>query len=229
MAFSKEIQREIYNYCNNHLADEEWYETEFFFIKDEDLRKRLVEEFKAIRFAYKLYEGIEAREENLIFEVRNQILAYATIYEAVIEEVLNTYYSDTAEYHDLMYSCVPIPISIPTKKREELGELLEHDGKEIYTFYYGEKKKDAPKVRFDDKCLTAEKLGIIHKFLNKKSEEIDLPREIIEIYNYRNGIHLIAERRKKITYEIDLSKKAYRRMRPFIDQIKERLQADGKI
>ena len=229
MAFSKEIQKEIYNYCNNHLADEEWYETEFFFIKDEDLRKRLVEEFKAIRFAYKLYEGIEARGENLIFEVRNQILAYATIYEAVIEEVLKTYYSDTKEYHDLMYSCVPIQISIPTKQREELGDLLKHDGKDIYTFYYGEKKKDDPKVRFDDKCLTAEKLGVIHKFLNKKSEEIDLPRDIIEIYNYLNGIHLIAEKRKKITYELDLSKKAYRRMRPFIDQIKERLQVDGKI
>lgn len=51
----------------------------------------------------------------------------------------------------------------------------------------------------------------------------------IELYSYRNGIHILAEQRKGITYELDLSKKAYRRMRPFIDQIKERLIADGKL
>ena len=51
------------------------------------MKNRIITEFKAIRFAYKLYEGIEATNENLLFEVRNQILAYASIYEAVIENV----------------------------------------------------------------------------------------------------------------------------------------------
>jgi hypothetical protein len=51
----------------------------------------------------------------------------------------------------------------------------------------------------------------------------------MEIYAYRNGIHIIAERRKGINYELELSKKAYRRMRPFIDQIKEQLSKDGKF
>ena len=88
MPLSKNVKDEIYNYCNNHLADESWYEDEFEFIEDADLRKRLIEEFKSIRFAYKLYEGLEAKDENLIFEVRYQILAYASIYEAVIHYVL---------------------------------------------------------------------------------------------------------------------------------------------
>ena len=35
--------------------------------------------------------------------------------------------------------------------------------------------------------------------------------------------------RKGINYELDLSKKAYRRMRPFIDQLKDKLIQDGKI
>ena len=56
-----------------------------FFIQDIELRHRIITEFKAIRFAYKLYEGIGATDANLMFEVRNQILAYASIYEAVIE------------------------------------------------------------------------------------------------------------------------------------------------
>lgn len=68
MPLAKEIKDAVYLYCNNHLADEAWYNEEFEFIEDEPLRKRLVEEFKGIRFAYKLYEGIEAKDENLILK-----------------------------------------------------------------------------------------------------------------------------------------------------------------
>lgn len=229
MAFSAELKREIEIYCNNHLATSAWYENEFSFIKNEDLKKRIIAEFKAIRFAYKLYEGIEATEENLIFEVRNQILAYASIYEAVIEYVLTSYYSETEEFEDLMHHVVPVRISIPEEKQSVLQRELSHDGKIIVPFHYAKKKKEKPQVRFDDKCRTAELLGLIHRFVNDEGVEIDLPSEIIEIYSYRNGIHIIAEQRKGISYELDLSKRAYRRMRPFVDQIKEKLNADRKI
>lgn len=228
MAFSKKLIKEIEDYCNNHLASDIWYENEFSFIKNERLKNRIIAEFKAVRFAYKLYEGIEAKGENLLFEVRNQILAYASIYEAVIEYVLNYYYSDTEEFDDLMHHIMPIKISIPKEKQKTIDELS-HDRKNIIPFYYGRKRKEKAQVRFDDKCKTAEKLGIIHKFTNGEKEDIDLPLEIIEIYSYRNGIHIIAEQKKGIYYELELSKKAYRRMRPFIDQIKTKLLKDGKL
>ncbi|MBD5147066.1 MAG: hypothetical protein HDT21_14365 [Ruminococcus sp.] len=229
MAFSKELKNEIELYCTNHLADNSWYKNEFCFIQDEELRNRIIGEFKAIRFAYKLYEGIEAKDENLTFEVRNQILAYASIYEAVIEYVLSTYYSNTVEFDSLMHHDIPIKISIPQDKLDILQNALLHDSKKIIPFYYAKKKREESKIRFDEKCRTAERLGLIHKFTGTDEIEVDLPSEIIEIYSYRNGIHIIAERRKGISYELDLSKKAYRRMRPFIDQIKEKLVEDGKI
>ena len=94
---------------------------------------------------------------------------------------------------------------------------------------FDRKRKEKSQVRFDDKCKTAESLGLIHKFVNADGREVDLPSEIIEIYSYRNGIHIIAEQRKGINYELDLSKRAYRRMRPFINQLKEKLVEDGKI
>lgn len=164
-----------------------------------------------------------------MFEVRNQILAYASIYEVVIENVIDTYYSNTPEFESLMYHEMPIRIDIPERKQCELQSALSHDGKTIVPYYFAKKKKEKAKVRFDEKCSTAEKLGLIHKYVNERGEEIDLPAEIKEIYSYRNGIHILAEQRKGITYELDLSKRAYRRMRPFIDQIKERLMADGKL
>lgn len=229
MPLPKELKSEIEKYCNNHLAPDLWYENEFSVIQDANLKKRIIAEFKSIRFAYKLYEGIGAEGENLMFEVRNQILAYASIYEVVIENVIDTYYSDTPEFESLMYHEMPIRIDIPERKQYELQSALSHDGKTIVPYYFAKKKKEKAKVRFDEKCRTAEKLGLIHKYVNESGEEIDLPAEIIEIYSYRNGIHILAEQRKGITYELDLSKKAYRRTRPFIDQIKERLMADGKL
>lgn len=229
MAFSKEIKDEIERYCNNHLAEDTWYENEFSFIADMQLKKRIIAEFKAIRFAYKLYEGIEATDENLIFEVRNQIIAYASIYEAVIEYVLYDYYWDTEEVDSLIHHTVLKRISIPERQRELLQKALVHDGKVIEPCYYDRKKKDKPDIRFDEKCRTAEKLGLIHTFVDKEGNEVNLLNEIIEIYSNRNGIHIIAEQRKNIQYELDLSKKAYRRMKPFIAQLKEKLEADGKI
>ncbi len=56
-----------------------------------------------------------------------------------------------------------------------------------------------------------------------------MPSELIEIYSYRNGIHIIAEQRKGINYELELSKKAYRRMRPFIHQVKDKLEQDRRM
>lgn len=228
MPLSESVQEEIYKYCNNYLADEDWYKGEFEFVEDDKLRERLVQEFKGIRFAYKLYEGIEAKDENLIFEVRHQILAYATIYEAVIHYVLYTYYSATEEFNRLQYHDAPAKIGVPENKVEILSRALLHNGETIIPYHIQRRKKDETQVRFDEKCLTAEKLGLIHSFKNNEGSVIDLPKELIEIYSYRNAIHLAAELRKGIEYELDLSKLAYRRMRPFINQIKTKLQKDRK-
>lgn len=223
-----DIKAAVYQYCNNHLADEAWYNGEFEFIEDQALCRRLVEEFKGIRFAYKLYEGIEAKDENLIFEIRHQIFSYATIYEAVIHSVLYTYYKNTPEFHELQHHFVPAKIDIPRTKLAALKKELTHNGEEILTYRMQERKKEDTQISFDDKCKTAERLGLLHSFIGNDGSTIDLTSEIIEIYSYRNAIHLVAEQRKGIEYELELSKRAYRRMRPFIDQIKEKLQIDRK-
>lgn len=228
MPLPNDIKKAVYSYCSSDLPTRAWYEKEFDFIEDCRLRERLIKEFKSIRFAYKLYEGIEATDENLIFEVRHQIFAYATIYEAVLHYILYTYYDQSEEFHALQYHQAPARISIPKDKLYLLNKMLTHNGETIIPYHIQERKKNDSQVRFDDKCIVAEKLGLISKLANKDGEEIDLPSEIIEIYGYRNAIHLVAEQRKGIEYELELSKRAYRRMRPFIDQIKMKLQEDKK-
>jgi len=236
MPLSDDIQKIIYDYCGRDLADEEWYAKEFNFIKDLALKERIINEFKSIRFAYKMYEAIGATNVNLLFQIRCQILIYASIYEAVLQYVLCTYYNDSEAYIEMLHHDVPIRISIPEQKMEILKKVLLHDKKEIIPYFIGKKKKNETSIRFDDKCRTAEKLNLIGVVKDDKGEvvvddngnEINIAKDIIKIYEYRNGIHIFAEQRKMIQYELELSRKAYRRMRPFIDQIKLSLIRDGK-
>ncbi len=189
MSLSKETQEEIMSYCIRDLPDDSWYENQFNFIKDDKLKKRLSTEFKATRFAYKLYEGIQAKEENMLFEIRHQIFAYASIYEATLDYVLKEYYSD------------------------KISEL---------------NKKSRRRNSFAKKCRTAQKLGLIRTY-DKNGVKIDFPQELIQIYKFRNSIHIAAEEKNHIKYELELSKKAYFRMKPFINQIKEQLKKDNKF
>lgn len=228
MPFSKEICEEIFGYCQKHIGDQDWFNEEFEFIEDEQFRSRIGSEFKGVRFAYKMYEGIGAKDENLIFEVRHQILSYASIYEAVIHYVLYNYYRDTTEFHEMQYHIAPTKMGYQEEQIANVAKLLHYSGADLMIYHLQERKKDESQVRFDDKCKTAEKLGLIKKYINSDGLQIDLPSEIIEIYGYRNAIHLVAEQRKGIEYELELSKKAYWRLRPFVDQIKEKLIEDKK-
>ncbi|WAG12385.1 hypothetical protein NRZ32_04400 [Aeromonas dhakensis] len=110
-------------------------------------------------------------------------------------------------------------ISIPAEKLEQLKSALEHDSKDIIPTYESIGKTDVTKVRFDKKADCAFQLGLIDEWLKDY---------LVEIYEARNAIHIHAEIRKSLDYQLELSRNAYRRMRPFIDQIKTRLPTISK-
>ncbi|MCI6191577.1 MAG: hypothetical protein MR644_00935 [Megasphaera elsdenii] len=105
MPLEKETRDRIYNYCNNHLSDEEYCNKLFDFILDEALKTVIVKRYKALRFSYKLFEGIEAKDEILEFEIQSQIIGYASIYEAIFTYVLKEFYHETLQKngHDISF------------------------------------------------------------------------------------------------------------------------------
>ena len=226
MPFEDKITDYIYNYCNNHLPEEGWYQNELDFIEDDKLRTRLIQEFKSIRFAYKLYEGIQASEENHIFQIRYQIFAYASLYEDILEYVIKNYKLDDENIKKIHYICILKRFDIPYNQKKIIDNMT-HDGKKIIPCYIGSKKLDYSKIKFEEKCKAAEHIGLIKK-IDTPNGICDLPKDIITIYSIRNGIHILAEQKKNIEYEIGISKKAYKRMKPFIEQIKNKLQIDKK-
>ena len=243
MPFEKEIKDSIMSYCLRDLPNDSWYDSAFDFIKDSALKARLISEFKNARFVYKIFEGLAAKDELLLAEVKMQVLMYASIYEATIHYVLfDEYYQNDPIVQNLLTQNVNKPYSIPTNQLSAINSLLFHDGKTIIPYFATSQKRDITKVRFDEKCIAAFQLGILSDipeqsdpFADILSDIKQLPglptfcSELIRIYEVRNAIHLHAELKKEIDYHLALSKIAYRRMQPFLQQIKTKLRADGLI
>lgn len=210
MAFTKEMKKAVDEYARNHMRDDDWHLSYFDFVGDEKLASRLGEEFLAARYIYKLLEGLEAGNWLQRAQIRLQVLAYASIYEASLHHMLFVKSSDHPKVIELTEFPMKKQISIPAANMEALRAHLEHDGKTIIPTYEGVGRTDESKVRFDRKAECACRLGII---------EVWLKDELIEFYEARNSIHIHAEIRKSLSYELDLSRRAYRRMQPFKEQV----------
>lgn len=212
MPLDETTRKLISEYVEKTLPTDKWYDETFDFIDNEDLRLRLKIEFSNVRKIYKLFEAIKAEGDMLEAEIRVQILMYASIYEAVIHYLLFDKFESDLEVQNILYHTIPKKYSISKISLEKLKKELIHDGKEIVPMYYDRCKKDITSIRFDDKCKAAHKMGIITSTLKD---------ELIKIYELRNCLHIHAELRKGVDYDLEMSRTAYRRMKLFISQVKE--------
>jgi hypothetical protein len=218
MALDIATKTAIQKYVSAHVADEKWHKEYFDFLSDRLLADRLGEEFISTRHIYKLLEALEADDWLLRSQIRLQVVSYASIYEAVLHHILFTDFKDKPEVVALTEFPMKKMISIPSESMKVLQKHLQHDGKPIIPTYEGIGKTDESKVRFDRKAECAFVLGLIEEWLRD---------EIIEFYEARNAIHIHAEIRKSLDYQLDLSKRAYLRLQPFREQVRSRLISLG--
>lgn len=216
MPFPPEIRDTIRQYALADLPDASWHRGFFAFVRDAALASRLGEEFLSTRFLYKVLEGLEAEEWLLRAQIRMQVLSYASIYEAVLHYLLFDLLSADPQVVALTEFPTKKLISIPSQHQAQLEKYLRHDGKEILPTYEAIGHTDVTKVRFDRKAECAFSLGFIADWLRD---------DLIEFYEARNAIHIHAEIRKNLNYELELSRRAYLRMEPFKDQILVQMSA----
>lgn len=200
------------DYVFAHLADESWYEKQFDYLSDPSLVKRLAEEYISARYIYKIFTSVDATGWKRKSQVRMQVLMYASIYEAVIHHILFTQIKNNTTIDAMVNTTYKKEYSIPGSSMSLLKKYLDHDGKMIIPCFNAPTKKDITKIRFDEKATCANKIGIITD---------ELCKDLIEIYEARNAIHIHAEIRKSQNYEIELSRKSYRRMKIFNEQIRD--------
>lgn len=216
MPFQNKVQEEIRKYVYGHLPEDNWYDEHFYpFIQDVLLRNRLIVEFKNARVIYKIFEGIQAENELLLAQIKTQVIMYVSIQEAVINYVLFELLKDTAPVQGLLFQDRMNRIMIPQYKLEKLKRELNHDGKEILTFYMEKRAVDKTKIRFDQKINACFTLGLIDTALEK---------DLINLYEYRNTVHLEAELRKNLDYNLDMGLLAFRRVEGLSIQLVENLK-----
>lgn len=219
MAFTEPIREAVVEYVERDLPTDAFYERYFWFISDANLRVRLEEEFRSARYIYKLLEGLTAKDWLLTAQVKVQILLYASIYEAVLHHVLLQEYATSPEVVTLTSYEHRKPINISGGIRTKIQNTYKPSGP-ISVYETETRSIDERKIVFEDKAETARLLGLIDQSIKDV---------VCNVYSFRNAIHLHAELRRGIEYEIEVAKEAYWRLQGFCQQISEKLIADGKV
>lgn len=132
MPFDKRTTEDVIYYVTRDLADESWHVDFFRFISDAKLAQRLGEEFISTRCMYKILEGLAVTKWMLRAQVRQQIMSYASIYEAVLHHLLFNVFPTDAHVITLMQQVGRNDVSIPKEKLAVLQLHLSHGGQPIY-------------------------------------------------------------------------------------------------
>ncbi len=215
MPFDAEIAVAVDQYALADLPGGiEWHVEFFDFLGDDPaLQHRLGQEFFAARYMYKVLEGMRDQAEwAKDLQVRYQVLQYASIYEAALHHLLLSTLSGTVPGRRLRRRYQLKRYSIPPDLQSEFERLSNatHDGKRIVPAFRAETRIRDGEIRFKAKVAGAVALGLLDETLGK---------DIKDIYTARNAIHIHAELKRGRLWEINLSRKAYRRMRPFRRQV----------
>ena len=202
------------------MPNENWHVDFFDFVADLSLRQRLGQEYWAARCIYKLLESVQASGSLQRAQIKVQVLQYASMYEAVLHYVLFERYQHTPEVRALGESPHRVKVAVSRELRVKLVTQTGVPDKELVVTRETVGVADITKIRFDTKAAVAERLGLV---------TADLRGDLVEVFSARNAIHLHAEIRKNLKYQLNLSMKAYRRMQPLREQIVARLTKDGRL
>jgi len=204
MPFTSELIDEITRYTNGHLPSSQWYQENYYpFITDSLLRTRLITEYVNGRIIYKIFEGLQAKGDLLLAQIKTQVIMFVSIQEAAVNYVLFDLFEAKEPVQNLLYQIRMVPLSIPNNKMALLSKELIHDGKKLEIYYSEKRRVDQTKIRYDQKVSALFELSLISEQLRD---------DLIRLYEYRNTIHIEAELKKKLQYDLSMGELAFRRV-----------------
>lgn len=218
MSFDQITKKAIEDYMLKELPHSKYDHHLFSYISNEALRNRLIEEYGNIRYVYKFFKGMKVDGVKLKAQIRIQLVIYASIQEAIIHHILFEEYKEHPEVKELKKGKHQNKIYINNDLFKKIE--MNHKEQKIEIIEIKEKERTERSIKFEDKAETAEKIGLIDNRLKNK---------ICEIYSMRNAIHLHAEMKKDIEYNLDLGIKAYKPIKGLMLSIKKKMKADNKL
>lgn len=212
MPLEEATRNEIHDYCVRDLpGDIQWHIDKFSFIDDEELRNRLGRAFYSARYTYKLMEANFVQGDEQHPFVKFQIMQYASIYEAIITNLLWGTFKEHPEVVQLQTHKAYKPVNA-------LGSLtkMKYGDEDIFTCVYRNAKTSKNSIPFKDKVDCAVRIGFM-----KAAYSEDIKRT----YELRNLAHIETEAKKQLDVEIEQSKHAYWRLAPFLEDVTAYLAA----
>lgn len=198
----------IDSYCKRDLpGDQDWHIDQFSFIDDVELRNRLGRAYYSGRYIAKLMEALRPANGEMHPFVKFQIMQYASIYEAVIVNLLFGKFANHPEVLALQTHKAYKPISA-------FGKLTQmtYDGDEVFPCLYRDTKTQRNSIPFRDKVDCAVRIGFV---------EVAYSGDIKETYELRNLAHIEAEASKQIEVELAHAHTGFWRMKPFLERIEQ--------
>jgi hypothetical protein len=211
MSLPEEIRKSISDYCIRDLPGNlEWHVAQFSFINDNELKSYLGRAYYSARYIAKLMEALYVSGDERYPFIKFQLIQYASIYEAVITNLLWNNFASHLEVIKLQTHKAYKPVaafgSLATMKFED--EI-------IFPCVYRDSKTPKNSIPFRDKVDCGIRIGFVDPAYSE---------EIKSIYALRNLIHIESEAKKQIELEIDQSKNAYWRITPFLERISKFLE-----
>ncbi len=206
MSLSEKAREEVRTYCKRDLpGDLAWHVSQFAFITDAQLQRRLGRAFYSARYMSKLMEALFAQGDEKHAFVKFQIIQYASIYEAVICNLLWGRYKNHSAVQKLLVH--------KTFKRVDAfakPTSMTYENQQVFTCVSKVTKKQHNDIAFKEKVDCAVEIGFLEA---KYAADIKL------LYELRNLAHIEAEAKKQIDVEIEQAKNGYWRMKPFLEKI----------
>jgi hypothetical protein len=216
MPLSPEVRSLVSEYCKRDLpGDMQWHIDQFGFIADAELRTRLGRAFYSARYIAKLYEGLWATGGDEHAFLKFQIIQYASIYEAVISNLLWGRYAGNPEV-------LKLQTHKAYKKVSAFGQLvsMRYGDELVYPCVYRDAKTNKNSIPFKDKVDCAVRIGFV---------DAQYAEDIKHTYYLRNLAHIESEAEKLIEVELADAKNGYWRMKPFLETISRRIAVDNTV
>jgi hypothetical protein len=175
--FSKIIKQKIEN-CKLSAVN-----NMFDFIEDSKLRRKLTKSYRETVFVKNLTEklSINCSDAHPLNEI--QIIHYASIYEAILDYILETYFA--IETGDLLKCTKYTKRTIP-------NEFKISDSKgALFLCRQKEEIKRLVDVQFGDRVKKAVDLGLVDSCIQA---------DIVKLYDYRNHIHILKASKNEHNY-----------------------------
>ena len=215
------IATAVVNYCNKDLVpdgdydadlqyESEWFEEYFSFLGDAKLQKHVGNAFYQARFMYKLMSALRLPKAKHQGIVKFQIIQYASIYEAILDYIIEKDFKQEImdKYGDTIYTPVPA-LAKDTK--------ITYDGNAIYACKQKKRKKSIKSMSITERTEFATEKGIITE---------DIKNRICALYELRNNVHILKATKNDYFPKINQAKDAFILMQDFVGQVKHYFESN---